>query len=95
MKHGNQIGQLGRWLEEQFDNEINLPRYQFYYDHGEPSSPYVGAVKGFFGNKISNANCLADVDLVVVEPNGEAGLLVEIEERKSQPKKLLGMYLLC
>ena len=90
MKQGYDTGQLGRWLEEQFAKEIALRPYQFYYDHGESSSPHVGAVKGFFGNKISNANRLADVDFAVVEPNGEAVLLVEIEERKSQPKKLLG-----
>jgi hypothetical protein len=50
----------------------------------------VVAIKGFFGDTVSNTSRLADVDVVVVKPNGEIAILIEIEESSASPKKLVG-----
>ena len=90
MKHGCHTGRLGEWLSQKFRDTPYLQYYQLYYDHGVSSSPNVAAIKGFFGERVSNKNRLADIDLLIASHDGEAILLVEIEERISEPKKILG-----
>jgi hypothetical protein len=51
----------------------------------------VCAIKAYFGEGLSsNLNRLADVDVLIEGPGGEACFLIEIEERGVSPKKLLG-----
>ena len=90
MKDGYHTGQLGKWLKEKFDNEFALYPYKPYYDHGDPSSPNVVAVKALFGESVNNQTRLADIDLLVATLDNRAVLLVEIEESGNEPKKLLG-----
>jgi hypothetical protein len=63
-----------------------------FYDHGDRSESNVAAIKGFCGDKVSNLNRLADVDVTVVSPDPDkrVRLLIEIEERECSPKKILG-----
>ena len=90
-KHGVATGEFGRWLAQQVSSSSRCQGYLVYYDHGDKSAdPRVAAVKGFSGERVSNENRLADVDVIVAKPDGEVVLLVEIEERKVAPKKLLG-----
>jgi hypothetical protein len=48
------------------------------------------AIKGFYGNQVSNANRLADIDIAIVDANNQVKILIELEERISSPKKILG-----
>jgi hypothetical protein len=70
-----------------------------YYDHGDTrSDPAVAATKGFFGSEVKSFNRLADVDILIGTATGAALVLIEIEERPSSPKKILGdilALLLC
>jgi hypothetical protein len=70
-----------------------------FYDHGDAAlDPAVAATKGFFGFEVKNLNRLADIDILVASPEGIAEVLIEIEERPSTPKKILGdilAVLLC
>ena len=88
-KHGEQTGKFGLWLTNYL--KPRYCEYPVYYDHGDKNlEPNVAAIKGFFGDEVSNKNRLADVDLMVAKPNKDIMLLVEIEERESSPKKILG-----
>jgi len=90
-KHGEQTGMFGRWLTQYLEDTPMYRQYLLYYDHGcKQSEPNVVVIKGFWGESVTNKNRLADVDLIVANPNKEAMLLIEIEERESSPKKILG-----
>jgi hypothetical protein len=89
-KDGKKTGEFGLWLTR---NIRMNSQYCVYYDHGnKQEDPMVVtvAIKGFFGEKITNTNRLADVDVMVVNNDNEVILLIEIEESKISPKKLLG-----
>ncbi|MBC8235578.1 hypothetical protein H8E77_39025, partial [bacterium] len=90
-KAGEQTGRFGCWLTQYLKGSPQYYKHLVYYDHGKrDSKPNVAAIKGFFGDEVSNKNRLADVDLMVAKPNKDIMLLVEIEERESSPKKILG-----
>ena len=62
-----------------------------YFDHGDRDKyDNVFACKGFYGETVRNVNRLADIDLVVADRQRGALILVEIEERQSSPKKIIG-----
>lgn len=89
-KQGKETGDFGLWLTQHYSStELHI-----FYDHGDRNShPNVAAVKGFYkqeGEKISNRNRLADVDVIVASKKNEILLLIEIEERPVSPKKVLG-----
>jgi len=88
-KDGKSTGEFGNWLDQYLG--LNS-QYSVYYDHGEKDKyPNVVAVKGIYGQKVSNKNRLVDTDVMVV--NNEKNrviLLIEIEESEMSPKKLLG-----
>jgi hypothetical protein len=83
---GVETRRFGEWLSEQFrgaDVEI-------YYDHGDKTAhSNVAAIKAFAGERVANANRLADLDVLAAKGD-EARLIVEIEERPLSPKKVLG-----
>jgi hypothetical protein len=87
MKHGELTKGFGLWLTQLL--EANN-QYSVYYDHGnQEAESNVVIIKGFLGEKVTNANRLTDVDIMVVN-NREVVLLIEIEEGTMSPKKLLG-----
>jgi len=65
--------------------------YIVFYDHGDSRvESNVAETKGFFGHRVTNANQLASVDVMIANADKELIVLVEIEERELSPKKLLG-----
>ena len=88
MKHGKMTEQFGLWLTEHLKTK---DQYSVFYDHGNPlEDPTVVAIKGFFGDRVTNRNRLTDADVMVVNNDKEVVLLIEIEESRMSPKKLLG-----
>jgi hypothetical protein len=57
---------------------------------GDSREPNVAAIKGFFGSEVTNLNRLADVDIMVADPDRPVTLPIEVEERSCSPKKVLG-----
>ena len=88
MNHGKLTEQFGLWLTEHLKAKS---QYSVFYDHGNrQENPNVVAIKGFFGDKVTNRNRLTDADVLVVKDDKEVVLLIEIEESRMSPKKLLG-----
>lgn len=85
---GKKTGQFGRWLT---DSLVDNPKYRVYYDHGDPRKfDNVAVIKSFIGEEVTNSNRLADVDVMVYNPDHEILLLIEIEESPLSPKTLFG-----
>ena len=87
---GQETDVLGQWVTEYVNSATSLRGYEVFYDHGDSREPNVVAIKGFYGSQVTSLNRLADVDLMVVAPNQRVLLLVEVEERGSSPKKIIG-----
>lgn len=88
---GAATGEFGRWLAEEIAKSSQCQGWLVYYDHGGRSEdPWVAAVKGFYGETVTNENRLADVDAIIAKPNGDLVAVIEIEEQPLGPKKLLG-----
>lgn len=87
---GQETDVLGQWLTGYVRQSAALRKYEVFYDHGDNREANVVATKGFFGCQVTNLNRLADVDVMVVSPNQRVLLLIEVEERGSSPKKILG-----
>ena len=91
MKSGIETGKFGRWLADEVAKSSRYQGCLVYYDHGNPGEdPRVAAIKGFYGETVTNENRLADVDVIIARPDGELMAVIEIEERPIAPKKLLG-----
>jgi len=88
-KDGIRTGEFGLWLARYLDKNS---QYSIYYDHGDrQGDPNVAAIKGFYGQTVTNKNRLVDTDVIVVNnDNNSIVLLIEIEETEMSPKKLLG-----
>ena len=88
-RKGVATAQFGEGLVNAFEDQ-----YVVYYDHGDPdNSENVAACKAFYGTPregVHNVNRLADVDVLIADSGGRALVLIEIEERPSSPKKILG-----
>jgi hypothetical protein len=88
-QQGIATAQFGKALTQKFGD-----RYVVYYDHGDPNeSDNVAACKAFHGTPgegVHNVNRLADVDVLVADSSGRALILMEVEERPSSPKKIVG-----
>lgn len=95
-KQGVSTGEFGEWLTTITEG---LPCYSVFYDHGDKDAHRnVVAAKGFVGDIVKNLNRLADTDLLIVNKNNMIDMIIEIEERPSNPKKILGdvfSILLC
>jgi hypothetical protein len=90
-KHGEQSGLFGQWLTDRMRGNPELQDHRVYYDHGDKAAqPNVAPIKGICGEKVTNSTQLTQVDVMVAKPNREIVALVEIEERPSSPKKLIG-----
>jgi len=90
-KPGENTGIFGKWLDVQMTTVYKDRGYSVYYDHGDQVKyPNVVAIKGFFGDTVSNVNRMADIDVLVVNKQDEIVLLIEIEEKGMSPKKLIG-----
>lgn len=88
---GKDTGTFGEWLDDQMNTVYKDLGYSVFYDHGDRSKyPNVVAVKGFYGDIVSNFNRMADIDVLVVNKEDEVVLLIEIEENGMSPKKLIG-----
>jgi len=86
-RQGIETAKFGRWLTEYLKDF----RYQVYYDHGDKRKySNVFSIKGFYGVEVHNINRLTDIDVLIASKNNEIKILIEIEERKISPKKLLG-----
>lgn len=95
MAHGIETGVFGAWLTEQVALAKPDAGYRVFFDHGQSHVPNAGnstavAIKGFYGQQVSNANRLADVDIAIVDVNKRVKLLIEIEEHSASPKKIVG-----
>ena len=90
MKSGEQTGEFGYWLDNSLKEKSS--EYSVYYDHGDTKLENVGVIQGFVGTQPKKVNTLAEVDVMVVDRNGNIKLLIEIEDKSSpSPKKLLGV----
>jgi hypothetical protein len=90
-KHGQETGKFGLWLRMYLNEPPHNREFTVFYDHGDKQhDPNVAVIKGFYGRQVANNNRLADIDVMVVNKNNEAILLIEIEESSMPPKKLLG-----
>jgi hypothetical protein len=91
MANGVDTGKFGLWLSQYVQHADKLNQYKVFYDHGEKYSDLGAvAIKGFYGEQVTNTNRLADIDLLVADQQGNAKLLIEIEEHQSSPKKIIG-----
>ena len=82
---------FGHWLTRHLEGLPGYQDHQVYYDHGDPKgSPNVAAIKGIYGESVSLISQLAQVDVLVAQPDREIRVVVEIEERFSSPKKIVG-----
>jgi hypothetical protein len=99
MRQGYETGKFGSRLAARIRASAAYSGWHVYYDHGDPTlDASVAATKGFFGTDVKNLNRLADIDILIASPDRIAQLLIEIEERPSAPKKILGdtlAVLLC
>ncbi len=88
-RQGAAPARFGRALAQNFGD-----RYVVYYDHGDPEEhDNVAACKAFYGTPregVRNVNRLADVDALIADARGRTLILIEIEERPSSPKKIVG-----
>jgi hypothetical protein len=90
MKSGEQTGDFGNCLDN-FIKEASS-EYSVYYDHGDTKLENVGVIQGFVGSQPKRVYTLAEVDVMVVDKEGNIILLIEIEDKSSpSPKKLLGV----
>lgn len=86
MKPGGETGAFGEEITKKYGQENII-----YYDHGDKNkNKNVFACKGFYGTSVGNDNRLADIDLFIADSDGNAKVLIEIEERASSPKKIIG-----
>jgi hypothetical protein len=91
MASGVETGKFGVWLSGYLGGMDQVNEYKVFWDHGDQGSDLgVVAVKGFYGDTVANVNRLADIDVLVADGQGHALLLIEIEERPSSPKKIIG-----
>lgn len=94
MKQGYETGLFGSRLAKAISESAAHTGWRVYYDHGDTNiDSNVASIKGFFGEEVANLNRLADVDVLIGAPSGEAIVVIEIEERFSSPKQVLGNVL--
>ncbi|MFC1936885.1 hypothetical protein ACFLYP_04390 [Chloroflexota bacterium] len=86
---GKKTGEFGYWLDNQLKEK--LPNYRVFYDHGNSELENVGEIQGFYGATATRQNILTHVDVMVIGPNDELKLLIEIEDKSILvPKNIIG-----
>ena len=90
-KHGEATGRFGVWLAQWLGSMPKCRDYLVLYDHADKETgAHPTVIHGFYGSLPTNANRLAEVDVMVATPSKDIVLVIEIEESQSAPKKLLG-----
>lgn len=90
-KQGVETGLFGKWLKDYVINRSGCEGYVVFYDHGDPlSDKNVVAIKGIYGDKLNRYSMLTQVDVLVLNPKDDILYVVEVEERTSSPKKIIG-----
>jgi hypothetical protein len=83
-------GEMTAGLGFQLQNEPALQGYTIFYDHGDPSqNNNVGAITAFF-DELHRDTKLSEIDVAIIDKEGKVILLIEIEEKDDNPKKLIG-----
>jgi hypothetical protein len=78
-RHGQGTGEFGQWLGRHLQSEDAFSDHLLFYDHGNKRlDPNVRAVKAFVGERVANDNRIADVDVIVIKPDGTVAVLIEI-----------------
>lgn len=95
-RQGLRTAELGQKIAAFVRQHLGAADFLFFYDHGDAakSPDDVAAIKGFVANGddaiVANLNRLADIDMMLADRTGAVRLLIELEERATSPKKLLG-----
>jgi hypothetical protein len=83
-------GEMTAKLRFQLQNEPTLQGNTVFYDHGDPrQNNNVGAITNFF-DELHRDTKLSEIDLAIIDKEGKVILLIEIEEKDDNPKKLIG-----
>ena len=83
-------GKFGLWLARYLRYNNRYRGYSVFYDPGNDQKNGDGStVKGFCGERVTTANRLTDIDLIVVNKENEVILLLEFEEIGASSKTLL------
>jgi hypothetical protein len=91
VQNGIQTGKFGEWLTTFLEQRLDFDGYQVFFDHGDRMAhSNVGVIAGCYGERISRKNQLTQADILIANPSDEIILLIEIEERQSSPKKIIG-----
>jgi len=84
------MGEFGLWLARYLRYNTRYRGFSVFYDHeNDQKSVGVFTVKGFCGERVTTANRLTDIDLIVVNEENEVILLLEFEEIRASSKTLL------
>ncbi|MBE9524740.1 MAG: hypothetical protein IMY76_06550 [Chloroflexi bacterium] len=84
-------GEFGLWLTRYLRYNNPYRRYSVFYDPGDDQkNGHESTVKGFCGERLTNADRLTDIDVIVVNEDNEIELLIEIEDIGISSKTLLG-----
>lgn len=88
---GEQTTIFGEWLTIYLNQKTEFKDHLIFFDHGDPVVwSNVGVISGFYGKKVSRMNQLTQIDILIANSKYEIILLIEIEERQSVPKKIIG-----
>ena len=89
----NAHGQLTAAAAKSIMDEMNSKGYDVYYDHGDPSNPFVGTIAVSIEKELNSKNQIGQLDIAVVGRDvnkNKAIALIEIEETTDTPKTLIG-----
>jgi hypothetical protein len=89
----NAHGRLTSETAQAITIEMNKRGFDVYYDHGDPSNPFVGTIPVSTEEELTSKNQISQLDIVVVERDinkNKAIALIEIEETTDTPKTLIG-----
>ena len=87
----NAHGRLTAEAAQAITAEMNKRGFDVYYDHGDPSNPFVGTIPVSTEEELTSKNQISQLDIAVVERDTyRAVALIEIEETTDTPKTLIG-----
>jgi hypothetical protein len=87
----NAHGRLTSEAAQAITAEMNKRGFDVYYDHGDPSNPFVGTIAVSIEKELSSKNQISQLDIAIVERDThKAVVLIEIEETTDTPKTLIG-----
>lgn len=87
----NAHGRLTSETAQAITDEMNKRGYDVYYDHGDPSNPFVGTIPISTEEGLTSKNQISQLDIAIVERDTyKAVALIEIEETTDTPKTLIG-----